>query len=53
MKRFQIYIDPEVLARLQAAAAATGTTVATVIRLCVDRELPKQEAHIKKQQEKI
>jgi hypothetical protein len=52
MKRFITQLDEATLARLQACASATSTSVAQVIRLCIERRLPVIEADIKQQQEK-
>lgn len=51
MKPFLVHLDPAVLARLQAAAEATSTSIAQVIRVCVKQALPAIEDHIKRQQE--
>ena len=49
MKPTIIRLSPDMLARLQSVAEATGTSVARVIRLCVTRALPQIEAHVKQQ----
>jgi hypothetical protein len=52
MKRFITQLDEVTLSRLQACASATSTSVAQVIRLCIERRLPVIEAAIKEQQER-
>jgi predicted DNA-binding protein len=52
MKPTIIRLSPDMLIRLQACASATSTSVAQVIRLCIERRLPVIEAAIKEQQER-
>jgi hypothetical protein len=44
MKRLHVSIDPEMLARLKAVAGdSNDCSVASIVRYCVDQELPKLE----------
>jgi hypothetical protein len=38
-----IRIEPDAMARLRAVADATGHSVASVIRFCIDKQLPALE----------
>jgi hypothetical protein len=49
MKRFITQIDEAVLTRLQAVADQAGTSVAAVIRACVNLSLTTVESNVKQQ----